>query len=345
MIIMNFSWKKILKNILYFTVYYSGLLYILISMLKGFKKQHIASILFYHRFSRKSLNGYHVHLNANEFKKQMYHIKKWYHVISMDELTTRLANGKWFPLPCVVITMDDGFLSNYTLAYPILKELELPAIIYLTTGFIGTNRAPWVDELMDILSITNNKLLCLPELLGKEVLNISSQCKKRHAFAKLFKIMLHLEHQKKVKAMHDLSEILSVNKDKMNNNGRKMLNWDEVKEMGKNNISFGAHTVTHPTLNKMELQKAKQEIIESKKEIETRIEKKIEHFAIPNGKKEDFSEELKEYCKKIGMKTVVSTEPGLVGGQSDIYFLERILPSPPIHIFACELARYMFLKS
>ncbi|WP_304511753.1 polysaccharide deacetylase family protein [Desulfobacula sp.] len=263
----------------------------------------------------------------------------------MDELEGSLANENDFTSPSVAITFDDGFLSNYTLAYPILKEFGLPAaMIYLSTGFIGTNNAPWVDELMDILSTTKSSTLIFPELLGDEVLNISTRHQKRVAVTKLFNIMLRLKHKQKIIKMQKLSKMLGVDEIIKENAERKMLNWDEVTEMSNNSISFGAHTISHPTLSKMEISEAKREICESKKEIEARIGKKVRHFAIPNGKKEDFSEKLKKYCKETGLKTVVSTEPGLVDGKSDPYFLRRILPPPPMYVFACELARYMFFK-
>jgi peptidoglycan/xylan/chitin deacetylase (PgdA/CDA1 family) len=144
--------------------------------------------------------------------------------------------------------------------------------------------------------------------------------------------------------MNKLAKILRVDDISRDNADRKMLNWQEAIEMSKNNIYFGAHTVTHPTLSKMDLPEAEREIYNSKRAIENRLGNKAKHFAIPNGKKEDFSEELKQYCKDIGMDTVVSTEPGLASSQSDRYFLKRIIPPPAMHIFACELARYVFFK-
>ncbi len=123
-----------------------------------------------------------------------------------------------------------------------------------------------------------------------------------------------------------------------------MLNWSEVAEMSQNNILFGAHTITHPNLNKMEISEAKKEIYESKLEIENRIGREVRHFAIPNGKKEDFSEELKVYCKEIGFKTVASTEPGIISSKTDPYFIKRVNLPAPIYMFACELARYIFLN-
>jgi len=337
--------KQILKKGLYSIIYYSGLLHLLVVGLTKLNKNHCAVILFYHRFSTGSLDSDLLpYLDIGEFEKQMRHVKRWYSVTSMDEVDKRLKSGENFPLASVVITIDDGYLNNYKLAYPVLKKLNLPAIIYLATGFIGTKNGLWVDDLADILLSTKLKSFCFPELFGDEVLDISTRRKEMETLTKLYEEIVQLEHNKKILIMRKLSNVLEENEVRRDNGERKMLNWDEVIEMSKNHISFGAHTVSHPTLSKMELSEAKREIFESKVAIEARIGGKLIHFAIPNGKVEDFNEELKRYCGEIGISTVVSTEPGSVSNNSDPYFLVRNLPPPPIHVFACKLAGYMFLK-
>jgi peptidoglycan/xylan/chitin deacetylase (PgdA/CDA1 family) len=262
----------------------------------------------------------------------------------MDGLDKRLTSRENFPLPSIVVTIDDGYLNNYKLAFPVLKKLDLHGMVYLATGFIGTKNALWVDDLADILLSTKLKSFSLPELFGDKVLDISTHQSKMETLTKLYEEMVGLEQHKKILTMQKLSNVLGRNEVRRGNAERKMLNWNEVIELSKNKISFGAHTVSHPTLSKMEFSEAKQEIYESKIEIEARIGSKVRHFAIPNGKREDFNGELKRYCKEIGMETIVSTEPGSVSLQSDPYFLKRINPPSPMYIFACEIARYMFLK-
>jgi peptidoglycan/xylan/chitin deacetylase (PgdA/CDA1 family) len=337
--------KQVLKKGLYLIIYYSGILHLLIFALTKLKKNHCALILFYHRFSSGSLDGDLLpHLDIGEFEKQMRLIKRWYSVISMDGLDKRLTSRENFPLPSIVVTIDDGYLNNYKLAFPVLKKLDLHGMVYLATGFIGTKNALWVDDLADILLSTKLKSFSLPELFGDKVLDISTHQSKMGTLTKLYEEMVGLEQHKKILTMQKLSNVLGRNEVRRGNAERKMLNWNEVIELSKNKISFGAHTVSHPTLSKMEFSEAKQEIYESKIEIEARIGSKVRHFAIPNGKREDFNGELKRYCKEIGMETIVSTEPGSVSLQSDPYFLKRINPPSPMYIFACEIARYMFLK-
>jgi len=337
--------KQILKKGLYFIIYYSGLLHLLIFALTKLKKNHCAVILFYHRFSTGSLDGDLLpHLDIGEFEKQMRHVKRWYSVTSMDEVDKRLKSGENFPLASVVITIDDGYLNNYKLAYPVLKKLNMPAIIYLTTRFIGANNALWVDDLADILHSTKLKSFCFPELFGDKVLDISTRQSKMETLTKLYEEMVGLKQHKKILMMQKLANILGRNEVRRNNTERKMINWNEVIEMNQNNIHFGAHTISHPTLSKMELLEAKREIRESKEVIENRLGCKVSHFAIPNGRVKDFNEDLKKYCKEIDLKTVVSTESGVISAESDPYFLERIHPPAHKYMFACEIARYMFFK-
>ncbi len=262
----------------------------------------------------------------------------------MDEIAEKLSEAENFSSPSIAITIDDGYLSNYTLAYPILKSYNIPATIYLTTSLIGTNKALWVDDLQDMLFATKEREIFFPDVLGDEVLDISSQLDKQNASFKLFSIMQYLDHRKKIQALDSLKRILCLQDDNYYCADRKMLNWDEVTEMAENNICFGAHTATHPTLSMMDFSAAQQEIVVSIKKIEQEVGKKVSHFAIPNGKNEDFNGDLKHYCRHLGLETVVSTEPGLVSSQSDLYFLKRILPPPPIYVFACQLAIYMFFR-
>jgi hypothetical protein len=51
--------------------------------------------------------------------------------------------------------------------------------------------------------------------------------------------------------------------------------------------------------------------------------------------------DLRDYCRRVGFDTVATTEHGIVDvNNADPFCLKRVLPPPPLHFFACEIARY-----
>lgn len=60
--------------------------------------------------------------------------------VSIDEACDIISKGRTNH-PFVCLTFDDGYQDNYAIAYPILKQMEVPFAIYVTTGFID-NRIP-----------------------------------------------------------------------------------------------------------------------------------------------------------------------------------------------------------
>lgn len=64
--------------------------------------------------------------------------------ISADEYFYRVKNNTVKAKKYVHITFDDGYLSNYTIAFPILKKYNVPATVFINTNTIGTeNHLSW----------------------------------------------------------------------------------------------------------------------------------------------------------------------------------------------------------
>lgn len=69
-----------------------------------------------------------------EQKINDYRVKGW-KFVSIDKLPKK---GRW-----VCITFDDGYRDNYTLAYPLLKQLDVPFAVYVSTGFLDNHNEMW----------------------------------------------------------------------------------------------------------------------------------------------------------------------------------------------------------
>lgn len=95
-----------------------------------------APILCYHSINDIS-NDECDPLSVRLFEKHLLHLKSKYDVISVDDLVAGIYGGGVLPNRPVAITFDDGYVDNYSNAYPLLAKYGLPATFFLATDFIS----------------------------------------------------------------------------------------------------------------------------------------------------------------------------------------------------------------
>lgn len=114
---------------------------ILVLLLVGFyflymRPRYVVPILMYHGVTEGKEGSLFV--TPENFSEQMKYLhSKGYNVISLHRLVKGITNGEEFSAGTVVITFDDGFEDNYRHAFPILRKYQMPATIFLITGYIG----------------------------------------------------------------------------------------------------------------------------------------------------------------------------------------------------------------
>ena len=80
-------------------------------------------------------------------------------------------------------------------------------------------------------------------------------------------------------------------------NRRWMLNWEEIEEMGRNQIDFGSHAHSHRILTHLSPAEIQEELIRSKRSIEEKTKRRVSSFAYPNG---DHTPQIRELVKEAG---------------------------------------------
>jgi len=134
--VMN-SGKTYVKN----TVAYSMFLF---SRLLVSRAAPRITVILYHRVTDEVRDNLTV--GVEQFDRQMGLLKKYFHVLSIDEV---MNSGKIAPSkkPMVCVTFDDGYLDNYSNAAPILMKHGLPAAFFISTGIVNsTNSFPHDDR-------------------------------------------------------------------------------------------------------------------------------------------------------------------------------------------------------
>lgn len=128
----------------------------------------LGRILMLHRVVEQRSDGDNRELEITpEFLKRTIenYRQQGHRFVSIDEACEIISKG-YTSHPFICLTFDDGYQDNYDIAYPILKQLEVPFAIYVTTGFID-NRIPmwWYPNKqlgigLEVLKILDADPLC-----------------------------------------------------------------------------------------------------------------------------------------------------------------------------------------
>jgi biofilm PGA synthesis lipoprotein PgaB len=106
--------------------------------------QRVPVIMYHDVVKRRGRGTVWFDATVDEFTDQMAEIQsRGYTPVSLDQLHDHLIKGIDLPPKAIVITFDDNYQGFYDYAWPILKEKNFPAAMFVHTGYVGktTGRA------------------------------------------------------------------------------------------------------------------------------------------------------------------------------------------------------------
>lgn len=98
-------------------------------------------VLMYHNINDAyDSRNTNVEMSVSDFKSQMNALKEnGYTAILFEDYISYIKGKGKLPEKPILVTFDDGYLNNYTVAFPILKELGMKATIFVVTGRMGVD--------------------------------------------------------------------------------------------------------------------------------------------------------------------------------------------------------------
>ncbi|HUE99901.1 MAG TPA: polysaccharide deacetylase family protein [Anaerolineales bacterium] len=261
------------------------------------------TVVNYHRIddpNRQDFDSFKPNVSATpgDFHHQVEYLAKWFNVVSLKDIVEWLDGHKDLPPYAALITFDDGYLDNYTSAFPILRRHNFPALIFLTTEHIGTDAPFYWDMAAYCFSHTQRDHLTFPDgrivhWPGREQLDRVSK--------NWIESMKTLPQAEKEFHVQRLPESLGVAVPE--GFFRKlMMGWDQVREMCKDGIEFGAHTMHHPILTRVPLEQVREEVEGSKSRIEKELGESVLGFAYPNGQPSDLNDRIEKIVADSGIR-------------------------------------------
>lgn len=100
---------------------------------------------------------------------------------------------------------------------------------------------------------------------------------------------------------------------------------EELRELPRECVTIGSHTVTHPQMTKLAAKAAKDELVNSRNQLENALGRTIKLFSFPYGL---YDPNLVEWCREAGYERVFTVEPSFAFSATDQYVVGRVSVDP-----------------
>jgi len=288
-------------------------------------------------------------VTPEHFAEHLEYLSEHYNPMSLSELCNALKAGK-IPKRSIVITFDDGYADNLWNAKPLLERNEISATVFVTSGYIGSDREFWWDDL--------ERLLLLPEQLPNRLeLTIGGRNRKWDLTGDVeyttgqrsstrsdpWNVTMASDPGPRYTIYRDLHRILNVlpcgqqetilsaitQWAGVSRTGRapyRALTAGELKQLARGGlVEIGAHTVTHARLSAQTASIQKGEIARSKESLEEILGREVRSFSYPFGQNEDFNSNCVEFIKGAGFTAACTNYGSTLTRSADPYCLPRAM--------------------
>lgn len=257
-----------------------------------------------------------------QFEEMLHFIRRQFNVVPLDEAVKAMKNGK-LAARTACITFDDGYPGWTRGVAPILRQANLHATFYITTGqFAGLPM--WHERVAQAINAFKGQNLHITGF-GLPPLPMRGLEQRRHAFSLVEQFLKYqtLEDREALLSMLELqSGVLPT--------AVPCMSEAQLKELASMGFGIGAHTHRHPVLSLCDRQQAIVEIASVRESLTSLLNCKVDSFAYPNGRPlSDFNSDHVEIVKAAGYRHAVTTDWGAANPQTSPFEIPRFTPWGP----------------
>lgn len=282
-------------------------------------------VLNYHRIGDGSSSPYDRELwsaSAEGFDAQLAFLSRQCDVISPHEIEDAFSerSGRY-----ALITFDDGYLDNFEIAYPILRARGVPATFFIATGFIDQPALPWWDEIAWLLRSTDHDRLALQPWFPSDFLLEADRSGVIGELLGKYKSLPSVEADLMLQALRE-----QMDNQRPDRTPGLWMDWDMIREMDRNGMTIGGHTMHHPVLSRLTPEQQKTEIDGCAQRLLAETGKRMEYFAYPVGKPWAFDASTEASLESAGVRRAFSYYGGLAQSSSPRFDTPRVAVEPYI---------------
>ncbi len=234
-------------------------------------------------------------MDVGQFEDLLIYLKKNFDIVSVKDMFTPSKSKK----RRIAISFDDGYLNNYTVAFPLLKKYQLPATFYIVTeSFEIADYCLW-PEIFDALKIGDQMSHIV---FNREEFHFEQghflHAKTRTSISDYVKNMGAERQEAFEQFIHTYG--IKQRLKKIDPELRAFCSEEQIREMSQSPlVEIGSHTHRHYNLSRINPGLVEEELTKSKRILEHIIGKPVVSIGYPDG---DYSETVKNISEKAGYR-------------------------------------------
>jgi len=261
-------------------------------------------------------------VRASAFRQQMELLRQHYDVVPIGDIIHDTTDGshalRESCKPKAVITFDDGYRNNYSIALPILKEFNFPAAVFVCSGFLNSSKMTWYDKVIYAIQRSS----CNQIELGEKTYSFKHPRSNRR-WDRINDLLTDLkaktDHERAV-LVEQIETTLPVEHDQ--NECFAFLSDGEVKEMHQTGlITIGAHTANHELLTQVSLEEAEKTVMKNYQDLKAIIDHDVNFISYPNG---NYNMKILELMHALPFKAAFTTKSDLYSRMYSVFEVPRI---------------------
>lgn len=260
------------------------------------------TIIMYHGVDSIGRNPFNTrHTGVSDFSKQLKFIKKYCNILTLsDFFEQKFIKNK----VNISITFDDGYLNNYTIAKPVLEDMEIPATFFIT----GLNQVGcdilWADYVNIVSRLYNRSI----EIDGQLYVNVDGVYYAEKTNVSLYDYVKkeRADFEFKLKIMKAFDEVVEFKSIERYCQYWKLMTDEQIIETSKSKyVDIGSHGFLHNNLGSINHESACAEITSSIGYLQDLIQDEIDSIAYPDG---SYTRGLLTFAANSGIKYQLAAE-------------------------------------
>ena len=242
--------------------------------------------------------------------------------LSMDEIVDIHQSGRDYPENAFAVTFDDGFENNYSVAAPVLSDLKIPSVFYITSDFIENGTMSWTDKAEYCLEEIPKGQIRLP--WSNQIISFESD-EEKIGLMKLIRQHVFKNDDVNVHEFTDwFFQQLGVTKVQTTDDPLdKKLSWRQIGQLNEDPLfTIGGHTHTHIIMSFVPFDEMEAEVDLNLKLLKDKANIDTNHYAYPQGQHNHYNRDVVNALKNRGIvccPTAIEGQNTKETGMFDLY--------------------------